>query len=74
MLQRPQAVLTHSAAGMHNTITAYIAADTVFLFLPKAPLLLPPPLLLLPSSLQAMYYDRKKQLIEQGKWFDDPDK
>jgi hypothetical protein len=22
---------------------------------------------------QAMYYDRKKQLIEQGKWFDDPD-
>ncbi|WIA41809.1 hypothetical protein OEZ86_009140 [Tetradesmus obliquus] len=25
-------------------------------------------------QLKAMYYDRKKQLIEQGKWFDDPDK
>jgi hypothetical protein len=31
-------------------------------------------LLLLPPPCQAMYYDCKKQLIEQGTWFDDPDK
>jgi hypothetical protein len=66
--------LLYSPATLSQVHAVGSVLRSMLLLIPPLPLLLPPPLLLLPSSLQAMYYDRKKQLIEQGKWFDDPDK
>lgn len=30
--------------------------------------------LLAPARLKAMYYDRKRDMINRGTWFDDPEK